>query len=267
MHSSSNGMLPRTTRTARISRCRADGVEDAGADQIAIVTGTGETGRQVRHYFSEDTALRDFLTGRGQEDKYAPIAHLHEQAQFAFIEQPRDGRYGTALPVMLASGFISGDDFLLLAGDDLLLRADGGHDLADLTTARTRAGTPGAIAAATVPGHSAHRYGILTPPRTTPAGHPVLDSIAEKPTGYTQPTAYINISRALLSGDAVPYFDKLQPSKANGEYQATAAIAAYARDHEVLIHPVAGEYHDCGNTTGWLAANNAAARAHAITTR
>ncbi|MGW1641496.1 sugar phosphate nucleotidyltransferase [Streptomyces lavendulae] len=238
----------------------------AGADQIAIVTGAGETGRQVRHYFTEDPDLRDFLTGRGQEDKYTPIAHLHEQAQFTFIEQPRDGRYGTALPVMLASGFISGDDFLLLAGDDLLLRADGGHDLADLTTARTRAATPAAIAAATVPGHSAHRYGILTP-RTTPAGHPVLDSIAEKPTGYTQPTAYINISRALLSGDAVPYFDKLQPSKTNGEYQATDAIAAYARDHEVLIHPVTGDYHDCGNTTGWLAANNAAARAHAITTR
>ncbi|MEU3402908.1 sugar phosphate nucleotidyltransferase [Streptomyces sp. NPDC006670] len=236
----------------------------AGADKIAIVTGTGETGRQVRHYFTEDTDLRDFFTARGQGDKYTPVAHLHAQADFTFIEQPRDGRYGTALPVMLAGDFIDGDDFLLLAGDDLLLRPDGGHDLADLTAARTTAGTPGAIAAATVPGHAAYRYGILTP-RPTSSGHQVLSSIDEKPADYAQPTAYINISRTLLSGDAVPYFDKLQPSPVNGEFQATDAIAAYARDHEVLIHPVAGEYHDCGSTTGWLAANTAAARANGIT--
>lgn len=236
----------------------------AGAHQIAIVTGIGETGRQVRHYFTEDTGLRDFFTDRGQADKYEPVAHLHTQADFTFIEQPRDGRYGTALPVMFAADFINGEDFLLLAGDDLLLRRDGGHDLADLTAARTTTGTPAAIAAATIPGETAHRYGILTP-RTTPGGHQVLDAIAEKLSGYTQPTAYINISRALLGGDAVPYFDKLQPSPANGEYQATDAIAAYARDHDVLIHPVTGTYHDCGNTAGWLAANTAAARAHSIT--
>ncbi|MFF4583354.1 sugar phosphate nucleotidyltransferase [Streptomyces sp. NPDC001373] len=215
------------------------------------------------HLQDEDTGLRDFFTARGQADKYAPIAHLHAQSDFVFIEQPRDSRYGTALPVMLAADFINGDDFLLLAGDDLLLRADGGHDLADLTAARTAAGTPGAIAAATVPGDAAHRYGILTP-RTMTTGHQVLDSIAEKPTNYAQSTAYINISRTLLSGEAVSYFEKLQPSTGNGEYQATDAIAAYARDHDVLIHPVAGAYHDCGNTAGWLAANTAAARAHGI---
>ncbi|MFE7805878.1 sugar phosphate nucleotidyltransferase [Streptomyces sp. NPDC057430] len=236
----------------------------AGARQIAIVTGTGESGRQVRHYFTEDAGLRDFFTDRGQADKYAPIAHLHTQAQFTFIEQARDGRYGTALPVMLAADFINGDDFLLLAGDDLLLRPDGGHDLADLTAARTTAGTPAAIAAATVPGETAHRYGILTP-RTTATGHQVLDTIAEKPTSYRERTAYINISRTLLSGEAVPYFEKLQPSPSNGEYQATDAIAAYARDHDILIHPAIGAYYDCGNTAGWLAANNAAARAHGIT--
>jgi len=60
------------------------------------------------------------------------------------------------------------------------------------------------------------------------------------------------------------YFDRLLAA-VNGEYQSTEAINAYASDHDVLIHPVRGQYHDCGHPAGWLAANNAAARASGIT--
>jgi UTP--glucose-1-phosphate uridylyltransferase len=232
----------------------------AGATEIAIVTADGEPGRQVRHYLTEDRGLAGYFTARGWDDKYDPIAHLHDQASFTFIEQPRDtSRYGTALPAILAADFTGGDDFFLIAGDDLLLRGDGGSDLADLAAARTRAGTPAALAAATIPGEAARRYGILQT-RTSPRGHQLLDDLIEKPGQYQQATAYINISRALLPGEALPYFQKLAPA-ASGEYQATDAIGAFARDHATLIHPVTGHYYDCGNPAGWLAANNAAARA------
>lgn len=228
----------------------------AGAEQIAIVTAEGETGRQVRHYFTEDPGLRDYFASRGWQDKYQPLARLHQQADFTFIEQARDHRYGTALPAILAADFIGTDDFLLIAGDDLLLRTDGGFDLADLAAARNAASTPAAVAAATVPGTDAHRYGILTPR----AGSQILDAIVEKPTEYGGDSAYINISRTLLPAGALAYFDKVTPA-ANGELQATDAIAAFARDHDTLIHPIRGRYFDCGSTTGWLAANNAAAQA------
>ncbi|OON27500.1 hypothetical protein BSA16_31715 [Micromonospora sp. Rc5] len=233
----------------------------AGARDIAIVTAPGEPGRQVRHYFSEDRDLKDYFTARGWQDKYAAVADLHTQATFTFLEQPRDDRYGTALPAIVAAEFIAGDDFLLVAGDDLLLRSDGGSDLADLSAARTAAAVPAALAAATVPGTEAHRYGILHPRPV--AGHQLLDELLEKPNNYDEPTAYINISRTLLPAHALAYFQKLTPAS-NGEYQATDAVIAFARDHDVLIHPVTGEYHDCGNPAGWLAANNAAAQSSAL---
>ncbi|MEV4212527.1 sugar phosphate nucleotidyltransferase [Micromonospora sp. NPDC049662] len=235
----------------------------AGAHEIAIVTAPGEPGRQVRHFFSEDLDLKAYFTQRGWQDKYASVADLHSQAAFTFIEQPRDDRYGTALPALVAADFIAGDDFLLVAGDDLLLRADGGSDLAELAAARATAGAPAALAAATVPGAEAHRYGILHP--RAAAGHQLLDELLEKPDDYGEPTAYINISRTLLPAHALAYFQKLTPA-ANGEYQATDAITAFARDHDVLIHPIAGQYHDCGNPAGWLAANNAAALAQGLAT-
>lgn len=228
----------------------------AGAQDIAIVTAPGPTGAQVRHYLSHDQDLEAFFTGRGWQHKYTPIAGLHTRARFHFVEQPRSGRYGTALPVMLAAEWIDGQDFLVVAGDDLLLRTDGGHDLADLALARATAGTGGAIAAATVPGRDAHRYGILRTRTGTP--HLLLDGIDEKPADHPGPTAHVNISRAFLPGHATAYFEKLTPSSATGEYQATDAIEAFARDHDVVVHPVTGRYFDCGNPTGWLAANNAA---------
>ncbi|SEM77289.1 sugar phosphate nucleotidyltransferase [Streptacidiphilus jiangxiensis] len=236
----------------------------AGAREIAIVTAPGEAGRQIRHYLSHDPELEDYCAARGWQDKYGPVAHLHRQADFTFIEQPRGpgDRYGTAVPAILAADFIGDHDFLLVSGDDLLLRADDGFDLADLAAARTAAGTPGAIAAATVPGTAAHRYGILHP-KTSPAGNQLLAALVEKPPVYELPTAYINISRALLPAEAVRYFEKLHPA-ATGEYQATDAVAAYARDHDLLIHPVTGEYHDCGSPAGLLTAAAAAARAQGL---
>jgi UTP--glucose-1-phosphate uridylyltransferase len=107
-----------------------------------------------------------------------------------------------------------------------------------------------------VPGADAHRYGILT----LRTGSHILDAIVEKPTRYDDDSAYINISRTLLPAAALGYFDKITPAH-NGELQATDAIAAFAQDHDIHIHPVSGRYFDCGNTTGWLAANNAAAAA------
>ncbi|MFJ7905118.1 sugar phosphate nucleotidyltransferase [Streptomyces sp. NPDC096198] len=235
----------------------------AGVREIAIVTAPGESGRQIRHYFTEDHGLEEYFASRGWQAKYEPIAHLHDQADFTFIEQSRESdQYGTALPAILAADFVSGDDFLLIAGDDLLLRDDKGSDLADLTAARTATATAGALAAATVSGRDAHRYGILQP-RFSPHGHQLLEELLEKPDNYQQESAYINISRALLPGESIPYFQKLTPA-ANGEYQTTDAILAFARDHDLLIHPVTGRYFDCGNPPGWLAANNAAAHAQGL---
>ncbi|WP_165521980.1 sugar phosphate nucleotidyltransferase [Micromonospora zingiberis] len=236
-------------------------VEDcilAGITKIAIVTAPGQAGSQVRHYFSPDPEMEAYFHNRGWTDKWEPAARLQDLADFTFIEQPRDNRYGTAVPAMVAKDFIDSDDFLLLAGDDLLLRADGGSDLADLIARRERAGTPAALAAATVDGTQAHRYGVLST-RDRDATTHILAEMLEKPRDWQKPTCYINISRYFLPGEIVTYFDKLKPNPATGEYQTTDAVEAYAADHDVLVSPTIGTYYDCGNISGWLAANNAAA--------
>jgi UTP--glucose-1-phosphate uridylyltransferase len=87
----------------------------------------------------------------------------------------------------------------------------------------------------------------------------LLDRLAEKPTDYTGEFAFVNISRAILPGAYLDYLDDLKPA-ANGEYQSTDAIQALVEDHDMLVHPIRGAYHDCGDPAGWLAANVAASR-------
>ncbi|WP_433531509.1 sugar phosphate nucleotidyltransferase [Micromonospora sp. CA-263727] len=237
-------------------------VEDclsAGITEIAIVTAPGQAGSQVRHYFSPDPDTEAYFRNRGWADKWEPAARLQDLADFTFIEQPRDSRYGTAVPAMVARDFIGRDDFLLLAGDDLLLRTDGGSDLADLITRREQAGTPAALAAATVDGKQAHRYGVLST-RDRDATTHILGGMLEKPQDWQKPTCYINISRYLLPGEFVTYLDQLKPNPITGEYQTTDVVEAYAADREMLVSPTTGSYYDCGNINGWLAANNAAAQ-------
>ncbi|MFI9332145.1 sugar phosphate nucleotidyltransferase [Kitasatospora sp. NPDC052868] len=134
-------MLPVWNRP-RLSCTVADCIA-AGADRIAVVTAPGECTRQVRHFLTPDPEMERYFAARGWQHKYEPIARP-VPSEITVIEQPRDtGHYGTALPPMCAAESIAGDDFLLVSGDDLLLRLDQGSDLADLVAARRSAGTTG----------------------------------------------------------------------------------------------------------------------------
>ncbi|MFE0460419.1 sugar phosphate nucleotidyltransferase [Kitasatospora sp. NPDC058965] len=230
----------------------------AGAQKIAVVTAPGECTRQVRHYLTEDPELKHYFTARGWQDKYQPIAQP-PAAEFTIIEQPRDnGLYGTALPPLCAADWIADDDFLLVSGDDLLLRLDRGSDLADLAAARRDARTAAAIAVTTRPSDKPLRYGIVEP-RAGTGSRLLLDRLRSwAPEDGQRRTAYIDISRSLLPASALPYFAAVQPA-ANGELRATDAITAFAADHPTLIHPILGAFHDCGTPTGLHAANTAIA--------
>ncbi|MDH6130258.1 sugar phosphate nucleotidyltransferase [Kitasatospora sp. GP82] len=226
----------------------------AGARQIAVITAPGECTRQVRHFLTEDPELKSYFTARGWQDKYQPIDQP-PAAEFTIIEQPRDnGLYGTALPPICAADWIGEDDFLLVSGDDLLLRLDLGSDLADLAAARRTAQSAGAIAVASRPSDRPIRYGIVHPrPCTGP--HQLLDEVRGwLPADRQRRTAHIDISRTLLPASALPYFTAVELA-ANGELRATDAITAFARHNDMLIHPILGTFYDCGSPEGLHAAN------------
>lgn len=234
--------------------------ELAAADirDIAFVTLPGNT--QIRRYVEEQEWIKHYFERQGWRAKYEPIAELHKRLSdinFHWIEQPIDGRYGTAVSAALARPFVSDSDWLLLSGDDVVLREDGGSDLADLLAARRDAGTQAAIQVTRVPRNRVSSYGIIRSRQRD--GHLMLDDIVEKPNLKHAPSNLANISRFLVGPDFFDYLDALAPDPASGEFYAPDALSAYAINHHVLVHTIDGQYYDCGSIDGWLRANLAVA--------
>ncbi|MEU8540890.1 sugar phosphate nucleotidyltransferase [Streptomyces sp. NPDC048717] len=230
----------------------------AGAERIAVVTAPGECTRQVQHFLTPDPEMERYFAARGWQHKYESIARPLA-ADITVIEQPRGtGHYGTALPPVCAEEWIDGDDFLLVSGDDLLLRLDQGSDLADLVSACREARTVGAVAVAVQPSDRPLRYGVIQH-RPGAGERPLMNSVrAWNSSDRERGTAHINISRTLLPAASLPYFAAVRPA-VDGELRATDAITAFAHDHDLLVHPIRGAFYDCGNPEGLHAANSALA--------
>src|SRR3989344_5101089 len=64
----------------------------AGVKDIFFVVLPEET--QLQNYYSRNKKLEDYLLDRKAQAKYELIADIHKQANFHFIKQPQDGRYG-----------------------------------------------------------------------------------------------------------------------------------------------------------------------------
>lgn len=230
----------------------------AGVKEILFVTLPGD--EQVRRYFMELGWMREFFERRGWLAKYSPIAELSKRLrgiEFHWMEQPMDSRYGTAVPAMIAREWVGSSDWLLLSGDDLVLRSDGGSDLDDLIKARALAATPAAIQVARVPRERLARYGVVKTRRQ--GDWLLLDGAVEKPKVEDAPSDLVSISRFLLRSDFFEVLDTIIPDSLSGEYMSISALIRYARQKAVLIHEISGQYHDCGQPEGWLAANVAAA--------
>lgn len=221
----------------------------AGVEEICFVVRPDDS--QVRAYWTENTGMKYFFEQRGWGDKYQAVDEIHRAADFSFITQPTDMGYGTAIPALLARHFIGGDDFLLLTGDDVVL---GGSDIAGLISDRDTRGALGAVSAVEVAPDVVNRYGILDV-----QGDRLVGAV-EKPDIAVAPSRLASISRFLLPSSSLEYFTRLEPSSSTGELQSIDALMQFSRDSYVTVHRTGGQYFDCGQVDGWLAANNFAAK-------
>lgn len=241
-----------------VDDCIRGGIKD-----IYFVVLPEET--QLRDYYSRNEKLEKYLTSRNAPEKLELISNIHKKAKFHFIEQPQDGRYGTAIPPLLAQEFIEKDEhFLVLMGDDFIWRKDGTSEVASLIEACKKANTNSMMAAAEVEMSDVSKYGVLSYSQTNE--HMEFREIVEKPDVKSAPSNLINISKYLFDYDIFAYLRKVKATNAQEEYYIIDAINEYLNDkHSVGIHKIGGEYLDGGTVAGWLHANDVVARDCGVT--
>jgi len=226
----------------------------AGIKEFYFVVNQGTT--QLKAYYQRDPTLEAYLK-RNHKEGLLPLVTPPQDCTFHFVEQPVDKDYGTTVPVWLCREFIKpGENMLVIMGDQFFLNRDGQSEAACFLETATKPGMPAsAMLAVEVPHKDVSKYGIVS---TKPHdGYELYGHIVEKPSVDEAPTNLNNASFYLFDYKVFEFLEAGMRKLNHGEYYIIDVLNDYAAaGNNVAVIRNHGEYLDCGNTEGWLRANN-----------
>lgn len=226
-------------------------VEDcikAGINHIIFVV--SEQSEQIRNYYSNNSALNDYLEKAGKTGLLDQLK-LPEGVGFEFVVQPQNGKYGTAIPVALAASQYNVENgAVVLMGDDFIYHADEKSEVARLLE---KAGDRSSLLGVEVSQNEVSRYGVLELDQDNN-----FRSIVEKPEVSNAPSNLINVSKYVMDSELLKCVtDYANDNSVEGEYYITEPINNYVSSGgAVKVVKAEGEYLDGGSLDGWLHANN-----------
>ena len=222
----------------------------AGIKDIYFVV--GEQSAQIESYYRSNIPLNDYLK-RNNKSEYLPLVAPLKGVSIHFLTQPSTGRYGTSVPVSIASEFIDEDESaLVMNGDQFFYRTDGGSNAGDLIKLVAESGVKAGLYGNPVPMDQVHKFGIIEKDEN---GHFVR--IAEKPAPEDAPSNLNNSGFYVLHKDIFRLAETLPADTRLGEYLLTDPINEYVKNGgKIVVGELTGEYMECGSVEGWLRANN-----------
>ena len=227
----------------------------AGITEFILVV--GEEFDQVKSYYGQNLLLEEYLEAKGKLDELEEIRAINKKARFHYVVQDQYQPYGTSTPVWLCRHLIKPDEkFLVLNGDDFTVREDGGSDLADMIAAADEAGAQAAMLVQTVDWDKVHNYGILTIDERD--GKLWCKGIQEQPKKEEAASNLANLGSYYFDSNIFDAAQRNVEQNFEREHRLTEAMNDYylAENNSLLVVPTKGEFMDCGNTPGWLHANN-----------
>jgi len=222
----------------------------AGITNIVFVVGEGSD--QLQRYYGHNAALENYLINQHKED-YLPLIKPPQGVTFAYVEQAQSGKYGTAVPVALASHFVEDDEqVLVLMGDDFVWNKDGSSELKRLI-ASVKNNKEASMLGVPVQESQLSKYGVI---KASKDG--IFEAIVEKPRVGNAPSNLINISKYVVPASLLDYIvESTHYEKSEGEYLITDPINEWVKNGGVMrVQRAVGKYLDGGNPKDWLAANN-----------
>lgn len=228
----------------------------AGITEFIFVV--SEDSAQLQEYYRSNIPLNDYLKRNGKSDMLPLVAPLRG-IKLHFVVQPSYGKYGTAVPIALASDFIEeGESVVAPGGDDFFYNVDDSSEIARLleATGEGESGILGAVLPTddTITG----RYGSI---EEDADGY--LTRVVEHPEVLPEPFVK-NVSKYLLNYDlaqAIKRYVETSPPEENGEYGILVPFGEWvANGGKMKVVHAKGRYLDGGNVEGWLHANNVVVR-------
>ena len=224
----------------------------AGITEFIFVV--GEQSNQLQEYYRSNIPLNDYLRRQGKENMLDLVAPLQD-IKFHFVVQPSYGKYGTAVPVALASEFIEpGESVVVVMGDDFFYNVDGSSE-----TKRLIEDTPqgeNSILAAVLPEDDSltGRYGLI---EADESGY--LIRVNEHP-DYVPDRFIKNVAKYVLNYDMLMsvkrYVSEGEPNSSGEYYIFTPFEEMFKAGARMKVVHAQGQFLDGGTVEGWLHANN-----------
>lgn len=218
-------------------------------DFYFVVNGDG---RQIKEYYSHHPELTEYLKKKGKNN-LLPLIEPPKDIDFHFVTtEVNADKYGTTVPVWVCRGYIeAGEQFLVVMGDNVFDRTDGGSNAADLIRLVEKSGFRSGLLGTPVPLEDVEKYGVIEKDADD-----TYIRIVEHPKPEQAPSNLNNASFYLFDSQIFEYCERDLNTPHTGEYMIIDVINEYvAAGHPVKVGMAEGEYFDVGNLESWLKAN------------
>lgn len=228
-----------------VEDCRQAGITDI----IFVVSGRAP---QLKGFYAPNEDLNEYLLKKNKKLELAELDAIGRGLKFHFVEQSRDV-YGTAVPIWQVRELLTDNEpFVVLMGDDIILRHDGMSSVDALINYWLRSDSEHALLGVDVPAREVSKYGVL---QVSDAG--TLECIVEKPSEADAPSTMINVSKYIFSSSIMGPMGAYMGKPRKGEYMITDVVDDAIKEGESCqVVPARGVYLDGGTVEGWLHANN-----------
>lgn len=226
----------------------------AGVTDIYMVISNVEP-CQVKAFYQDNEALNHYLIDRGKDDRLKLAKTLPDHVHIHYVTQDPAGKYGTAVPVALATlEYDLNEPVLVVMGDDFIWNP-GGESASESLIKSLKNENESAIMGVTIPKEQVEKYGVLSVKDGCLAG------IVEKPKASEAPSNLINVGQYIMTPEllqeVVAYVCMHDFDPKGQEYLLTDPIATYVEKGGVMrVANTDGEHLDGGSVEGWLHANN-----------
>jgi UTP--glucose-1-phosphate uridylyltransferase len=217
-------------------------------DFYFVVSGAAQ---QLKGYYSHRADLDKYLAKNSKNDLLSLVAP--PKANFHFVTQDITGdKYGTTIAVWLCREHIEeGEQVLVVMGDNVFHRTDGGSNAADLIELVEKSGFRSGLYGTPVPKEEVEKYGVIEKDEADN-----FIRIVEHPKPEEAPSNLNNASFYLFDSLMFDYFDKDMKKPHDHEYWIIDAINEYVADgNPIKVGIAEGEYFDMGNVDSWVRAN------------
>jgi UTP--glucose-1-phosphate uridylyltransferase len=225
-----------------VTEAAANGVSD-----VLIITARGKDA--IAEHFDAKPLLEDALEAKGSHDLLERTRRSSGLARMHYVRQPKAAGLGDA--VSHAEGFVGGESFVVMLGDDLIDERD--ELLSTMLDVQERFGGV-VLGLVQVPGPDISKYGCVVASPTGEDGIVAISDLVEKPPFAEAPSDLAIIGRYVLPPEI---FDALRTTEpgAGGEIQLTDAMRTLALQG-VPVHGVVftGRRYDTGDRLDYLKA-------------